>query len=78
MERYLVFITTVLVITQIVRITQNTISLHRQKRIIKSQLDEIGEITDKDIQRKVLVDKLLVELLPRMIVKYEEGDINEQ
>lgn len=78
MEGYLVFITTVLVITQIVRITQNTISLHRQKRIIKSQLDEIGEITDKDIQRKVLVDKLLVELLPRMIVKYEEGDINEQ
>lgn len=69
MEKYLTFITTVLVATQVIRITQNTISLHRQNRLIKAQLDELGELTDKDIQRKVTIDKLLVELLPKIAAK---------
>lgn len=71
MEKYLTVITTVLVVTQVIRITQNTISLHRQNRLIKAQLDELGELTDKDIQRKVIIDKLLVELLPKIAEKYE-------
>lgn len=71
MEKYLTVITTILVATQIVRITQNTISLHRQNRLIKAQLDELGDITDKDIQRKVIIDKILVELLPKIAAKYE-------
>lgn len=76
MEKYLTVITTILVATQVVRITQNTISLHRQNRIIKAQLDELGELTDKDIQRKVTIDKLLVELLPKIAAKYEgENDV---
>ena len=74
MEKYLTVITTILVATQIVRITQNTISLHRQNRLIKAQLDEIGDITDKDIQRKVIIDKILVELLPKIAAKYEGED----
>ena len=76
MEKYLTVITTVLVVTQVIRITQNTISLHRQNRLIKAQLDELGELTDKDIQRKVIIDKLLVELLPKIAEKYEgENDV---
>lgn len=74
MEKYLTVITTILVATQIVRITQNTISLHRQNRLIKAQLDELGDITDKDIQRKVIIDKILVELLPKIAAKYEGKD----
>lgn len=74
MEKYLTFITTVLVATQVIRIIQNTISLHRQNRLIKAQLDELGELTDKDIQRKVTIDKLLVELLPKIAAKYEGED----
>lgn len=74
MEKYLTVITTILVATQIVRITQNTISLHRQNRLIKAQLDELGDITDKDIQRKVIIDKILVELLPKIAAKYEGED----
>lgn len=74
MEKYLTVITTVLVVTQVIRITQNTISLHRQNRLIKAQLDELGELTDKDIQRKVTIDKLLVELLPKIAEKYEGED----
>lgn len=74
MEKYLTVITTILVATQIVRITQNTISLRRQNRLIKAQLDELGDITDKDIQRKVIIDKILVELLPKIAAKYEGED----
>ncbi|MDO5546881.1 MAG: hypothetical protein Q4F79_00115 [Eubacteriales bacterium] len=74
MEKYLTIITTVLVATQVIRITQNTISLRRQNRLIKAQLDELGELTDKDIQRKIMIDKMLVEILPRALEKLEEKD----
>lgn len=74
MEKYLTIITTVLVATQVIRITQNTISLRRQNRLIKAQLDELGELTDKDIQRKITIDKMLVEVLPRVLEKLEEKD----
>ena len=74
MEKYLTIITTVLVATQVIRITQNAISLRRQNRLIKVQLDELGELTDKDIQRKITIDKMLVEVLPRVLEKLEEKD----
>lgn len=76
MEKYLVVITTVLVATQIIRIVQNTMSLHRQNKLIKAQLNEIGEITDDDMKRKIMVDKLLVELLPKILETYG-GNENE-
>lgn len=74
MEKYLVIITTVLVMTQIIRIIQNTISLHRQNRLIKAQLNELGELTDDDLKRKITVDKLLVELLPKILDTYKERE----
>lgn len=76
MEKYLAVITTVLVVTQIIRIAQNTMSLHRQNKLIKAQLNEIGEITDDDMKRKIMVDKLLVELLPKILDSYG-GNENE-
>lgn len=74
MEKYLVIITTVLVMTQIIRIIQNTISLHRQNRLIKAQLNELGELTDDDLKRKITVDKFLVELLPKILDTYKERE----
>lgn len=72
MEKYLAVITTVLVATQVVRIIQNTISLARQNRLIKAQLDEVGEVTDNDIKRKIEVDKTLMRVLPIIEKKLEE------
>lgn len=72
MDKYLTIITTILVVTQIIRITQNTISLYKQNRLIKAQLNEIGELTDEDIQRKIVIDKMLVEVLPKIAEKLEE------
>lgn len=77
MNTYLAIITTVLVITQIIRLLQNTISLNRQNKLIKAQLDEIGEITDDDLDRKLEIDKMLFTLLPMILDKYAVEDDNE-
>lgn len=72
MEKYLAVITTALVATQIIRLVQNTISLYRQNKVIKAQLDELGELTDDDIRRKITIDKMLIEILPKIAERYEE------
>lgn len=58
MEKYLAVITTVLVLTQIVRVTQNAIQLHLQNKEIKRNINWITEreITkeDFDCQREVM------------------------
>lgn len=65
MNTYLAIMTTVLVATQIIRITQNHISLFRQEKKIKETCDWIkdNDVSERDfeIQRKVfylLYDKL--------------------
>lgn len=49
MNKYLAVITTVLVVTQIIRVIQNTISLYRQETELKKH---IGWIKDNDISRE--------------------------
>lgn len=68
MNTYLVIITTVLVVTQLIRITQNQISLFRQRKKIDNTLawmkdNDVSE-RDFDVQRKVfylLFDELMKE-----------------
>ena len=65
MDKYLVIITTVLVITQVIRITQNAITLHRQNTLYKKQLKEVADLElmkeDFEMQRKAY--RLIVERL---------------
>ena len=44
MNTYLTIITTALVLTQIIRITQNHISLRRQNKLYKGQMEELLDI----------------------------------
>lgn len=62
-EKYLTIITTVLVVTQIVRVVQNTINLKRQNLIIKRQLREIEDITQKDLETQKQANALIVAYL---------------
>ena len=48
-EKNLIVMTTVLVATQVIRITQNFVQLSRQSKAIKRELERVGEITDEDI-----------------------------
>ena len=65
MNIYLTVITTVLVITQVIRVTQNAIQLHRQNTLYKKQLGELAELEvqkeDFEMQRKA--NRLIVERL---------------
>lgn len=70
MTTYLTIITTVLVLTQIIRITQNYISLRRQNVLYKKQLEELADLEiskeDFEYQRKayrLIVEKLEGEIL---------------
>lgn len=78
MNTYLAIITTVLVVTQIIRLLQNTISLIRQNKLIKAQLDELGEIADNDLNRKLEIDKMLITLLPMILDRYRDDNEHEQ
>ena len=65
MNTYLAIITTVLVITQIIRVAQNYIQLHRQKILFKKQVGDLADMEikkeDFEIQRKAY--RLIVERL---------------
>ena len=61
MNTYLAIITTVLVITQVIRLIQNSINLQRQNK----QLKDIPNITDEDIEMQKKAYKLIVERLER-------------
>ena len=54
MNTYLTIMVTILVLTQIVRIIQNTIQLRRQYRLFQAQLGQLDDITqeDLDMQRR--------------------------
>lgn len=62
-DKYLIIITTALVITQAIRLVQNTISLVRQNTLIKKQIDAIGEVSHRDLETQKEAYSLIVEYL---------------
>lgn len=65
MNTYLAIVVTVLVATQVIRVTQNAIQLHRQNKMIKEQLKDVEEVTTKDIQRQRQLHILAIAYLER-------------
>ena len=70
MTTYLTIITTVLVITQVIRLIQNAINLHRQNQAIERDL---SWIKDRDItQRDFDTQKECFYLLRNWLKKHNE------
>ena len=69
MNIYLAIITTLLVLTQIIRVTQNHISLKRQEDQIKDTLSwlEDNDVTEQDFIVKKEVEYLLLEYLKNIL-----------
>lgn len=65
-EKYLIVMTTVLVATQVIRITQNTIQLVRQNKAIKKEIERIGDVTDEDMATHREFFKLGCEYLKKL------------
>jgi aryl carrier-like protein len=55
----------VLVVTQIIRLIQNAVQLHRQNDLIKRQLDGVKDIEQIDIENQRKMHKLVIEYLER-------------
>lgn len=74
MNTYLAIITTVLVITQIIRLIQNTIQLRKQDILFKAQLKELAgmELTERDFETQRKAYRLAVEFFKR---REEDGRI---
>lgn len=76
MNTYLTIITTVLVVTQIIRLIQNAVQLHRQNVLFKKQLGDLADCEptkeDFDTQRKAY--RLIVEYLEDTLAKNEVCD----
>lgn len=54
MDKYLVIITTALVVTQIIRVVQNAMQLRKQTRIMKAHLERV----ELDIKEEVFTPTL--------------------
>lgn len=65
MNTYLTIITTVLVVTQIMRLIQNAVQLRRQNILFKEQLGHLAECnpTEKDFENQRKAYRLIVEHL---------------
>ena len=65
MNTYLAIITTVLVITQIVRMIQNAVQLHRQNVLLKEQLGHLADCnpTKQDFENQRKAYQLIVDYL---------------
>lgn len=69
MTIYLAIITTVLVVTQIIRLIQNAVQLHRQNVLFKKQLGDLAdmELTEKDFEAQKKAYRLIVEYLEKKL-----------
>lgn len=61
MDIYLTIMVTILVVTQIIRITQNTIQLRRQNILIKEQLSQLKDVTQDDFDKQKKAYSLAIE-----------------
>lgn len=79
MTTYLVIITTVLVVTQVIRVTQNTIQLIRQKTLFKRQLADLSEykLTAEDFKNQRKANALAAEYYEKMLIEYYKDDEDE-
>ena len=65
MNIYLAIITTVLVVTQIIRVCQNHIQLRRQRIVFEKQVGELAatEVTKEDFEMQRKAYRLIVDFL---------------
>lgn len=79
MNTYLAIITTVLVATQIIRVTQNAIQVHRQNVLFNKQCEAVRDVnimeSDFEIQRKAYA--LIVAYLENELGAVDESSGNE-
>lgn len=77
MTIYLTIITTVLVLTQIIRILQNRVSLKRQEKIIQDEVTWVGDcdIRKEDYENQRKAYALIIDYFSKLELKEQENEI---
>ena len=67
MNTYLAIVTTALAITQVLRVIQNNIQLHRQRILFEKQMAELADmnLTERDFETQRKAYRLAVEFFER-------------
>lgn len=60
MLTYIAVVLTLILITQVIRATQNGISLYRQNKAIDKELNRLGGVTDEDLEIQKKAYRLIV------------------
>ncbi len=76
MDTYLTIMVTVLVVTQVIRIAQNTIQLHRQNKLIKKEIAHLGDVTQEDFDNQRKAYKLAIEYFERANITQGQNGLN--
>ena len=76
MDTYLTIMVTVLVATQVIRIAQNTIQLHRQNKLIKKEIAHLGDVTQEDFDNQRKAYKLAIEYFERANITQGQNGLN--
>lgn len=71
MNTYLTIITTALVVTQVIRLIQNAVQLHKQNILFRKQLKDLAdmELTERDFEAQRKAYRLVVEYLEHRVAE---------
>ena len=72
MLTYIAVVLTLILITQVIRVTQNGISLYRQNKAIDKELNRLGGVTDEDLETQKKAYRLIVSLFENIKVDKED------
>jgi len=75
MLTYIAVVLTLILITQVVRVTQNGISLYRQNKAIDKELNRIGTVTDEDLETQKKAYRFIVSFFEN--TKVDKKDENK-
>lgn len=72
MDTYLAICITVLILTQVIRLIQNTIQLRRQGQLFKAQLGQLSDITEEDMNNQRAFYRAGLKYFQTMLAKVGE------
>ena len=74
MLTYIAVVLTLILITQVIRVTQNGISLYRQNKAINEELNRLSGVTDEDLEIQKKAYRLIVSFFEN--IKVDKKDEN--
>lgn len=69
MDTYLSICITILILSQVIRLIQNAIQLHRQNKLFNAQLGHLSEITEADLETQRAFYQVGLEYYNTMLIK---------